>query len=850
MKKLFYFCSLCLFCHCLSAQIVNIPDANFKAKLLALGIDTSQDGEIQTSEALAITYLNVANSFINNFTGLEAFLNLDSLNCEMNFTQTLDVSALTNLKKLDCHDLGIETLNVTNCVNLKVLYCYNTSYVTSLNGLDVSTCIALEDLNCTLTTLTSLDVSACPNLKRLFCSQALQGINGLLSSLNVTGCTNLETLHCEHNSLTSLDVSTCTSLKSLFCTTGFLNMLDVSNHTNLDTLECASNNIQTLNINGCVNLQVLGCGYNQISNLTLNTLPNLYFMSCNDNQLTNIDLSGLNNLWSFYCNNNQIQSINVNACVNLTYFYCENNQVQTLNLSDCANLYLLYIQNNPIISLFIKNGSNEMCGFLNTPNLQYICVDDSDIPNIQQSLNSLGMTNVVINSFCSFTPSGNYNSVSGKSVYDANINGCTLTDSIYPFLAIAVTNGIDTSNTYVNVGGDYVAYLDTGTYTFIPIPENPIYFSVSPITANVNFPNNNNNLHIQDFCITPNGNFPDIEISLIPLTPARPGFNANYQVFFHNKGTTIVSGDITLNFMGNKMTFVSANPATSTQTANQLTWNYSNLQPFESRNISFTMHILPPVTNVIGDEIGFSAYIPLANDAYFNDNHFDLKQTLVGSFDPNDKTCLEGNLLENAKIGDYLHYLIRFQNTGSFYAENITVVDSIDSAKYEISSLQMLETSHNVNAKINNSVLQCYFENIMLLDSFTDEPASHGYILFKIKTKASLPQNSQVKNKAEIYFDYNLPVITNTEITTFSDNVSLENGQQKQTFKCYPNPVQDILTIESEKLGDFIILNVMGEILLQKKIQGKENIDISIFAKGMYFIQAKNTGIGQVFVKE
>lgn len=126
-------------------------------------------------------------------------------------------------------------------------------------------------------------------------------------------------------------------------------------------------------------------------------------------------------------------------------------------------------------------------------------------------------------------------------------------------------------------------------------------------------------------------------------------------------------------------------------------------------------------------------------------------------------------------------------------------MDSIDGAKYDISSLQILETCHNGYLKVENNVLPFYFENIMLPDSFANEPASHGYALFKIKTKANLPQNSQVKNKAEIYFDYHLLIITNTAITTFMDNVSLENGLQKRTFKYYPNPVQAILAIESEK---------------------------------------------------
>jgi len=86
---------------------------------------------------------------------------------------------------------------------------------------------------------------------------------------------------------------------------------------------------------------------------------------------------------------------------------------------------------------------------------------------------------------------------------------------------------------------------------------------------------------------------------------------------------------------------------------------------------------------------------------------------------------------------------------------------------FDVSSLQILETSHNGHIKVVNGVLQLYFENIMLQDSFTDELASHGYALFKIKTQSNLTPNATIRSKAEIYFDYNLPVITNTEVVTF-----------------------------------------------------------------------------------
>ena len=88
MKKILLL--LLLFTEIVNGQIVNIPDANFKAKLIALGVDSNTDGLIQNTEALAITNLNVLNSNIADLTGIEAFTNLSSLHCGSNNLTTLN----------------------------------------------------------------------------------------------------------------------------------------------------------------------------------------------------------------------------------------------------------------------------------------------------------------------------------------------------------------------------------------------------------------------------------------------------------------------------------------------------------------------------------------------------------------------------------------------------------------------------------------------------------------------------------------------------------------------------------------------------------------------------------------
>ncbi|MGC4040151.1 MAG: hypothetical protein QM710_05000 [Flavobacterium sp.] len=63
-----------------SAQIVNIPDPNFKAALIDLGIDTNSDGQIQESEANATTFINLgADPLITSIEGIRSFTNLMSI---------------------------------------------------------------------------------------------------------------------------------------------------------------------------------------------------------------------------------------------------------------------------------------------------------------------------------------------------------------------------------------------------------------------------------------------------------------------------------------------------------------------------------------------------------------------------------------------------------------------------------------------------------------------------------------------------------------------------------------------------------------------------------------------------
>ena len=133
MKKL-YFLLIITFVFSANAHIVNIPDANFKAKLLSASasnqvastiaapadleafsyffspIDSNNDGEIQISEAQAIKWLNISNSNISDLTGIEEFTNLYHINCSSNQILNIDFSSINNLEIINSSNNQIQNM--------------------------------------------------------------------------------------------------------------------------------------------------------------------------------------------------------------------------------------------------------------------------------------------------------------------------------------------------------------------------------------------------------------------------------------------------------------------------------------------------------------------------------------------------------------------------------------------------------------------------------------------------------------------------------------------------------------------------------------------------------------------
>jgi uncharacterized repeat protein (TIGR01451 family) len=368
---------------------------------------------------------------------------------------------------------------------------------------------------------------------------------------------------------------------------------------------------------------------------------------------------------------------------------------------------------------------------------------------------------------------GAVNKLTGIVFLDNNLNGTKDPgEPLYSDVIIKSEKGSSTKTT-VPFEGIFIGEVDTGTYITTVKPYLP-YYNIVPVSHSSQFLAYFNTDSFS-FALQPIPNKQDLIVNVFSLNAARPGFNTTYQITYKNIGTTAISAGEILFKKDSRLSLVTTNRAISSVNGDTLKWAYSNFAPGDTGSIQLELKLaVPPAANN-GDTITSIAIItPVAGDETPTNDSSSIKQRLTGSFDPNDKNENNaGSIIPDfITTGKYLQYVIRFQNTGTDTAFTVIVKDTLDS-KLDWSSLEMIAASHAYSFSIDNDKLSWEFNNIRLPHSSINEHASHGYIVYRIKPKSTVVLNDVIHNTASIYFDFNLPVITNDASIIVLDNFSI-----------------------------------------------------------------------------
>jgi uncharacterized repeat protein (TIGR01451 family) len=783
----------------------------------------------------AIKNLSVSHNKISSFL-IDNLNSLVDLRIDDNLCTSLSLTNKPVLLNVYCYDNQINNLQVNNCNALKTLYCYKNQ----IASLTLSNLPALEAVRCYNNLLTSLTISNTPKMKDYMC------YNNKLTTLSISNMPLLQWVRCENNLLTNLSLGGLPLLYEINCSNNQLNSLPYFNYTilpKLQTINFSSNQVPRLIVDIHPILQQIIADDNPIDSVRLKYCNNLSWLSLQKTKLSNLKLDSLPALRTLYCGkSDSLKSVDLRLAV-LYQFNCDSSKLVTLDLSQTSAIECLTPHNSLLQYINLRNGavrySPYATNFSDNPSLRFICVDDPEKPHIIDSvLSQLPGQGVTISTVCNFTP-GVTNTVKGTIRFDADTNGCNSNDSTMANVKLTNNDGTYLTSAFSNNIGEYNFKTLANIDTVNVVLQQPSWFNVVPPMQVINFPGPGS-IAIANFCITPNGVHPDLEITLLPLTIARPGFTSQYKLVYSNKGNQVLSGNASLSFDPFKMNFLSALPNVTSQTAGNLIWNYSGLSPFETRSITISFRINPPPVVNNGDILAFSEAVnPITGDETPNDNTSNFNQVVRGAFDPNDKDVTEGPAIDISKAGNYLHYIIRFQNTGNAVATNVTIKDSLAN-NLDWNSLVPLAASHSYRTVISKgNKTEFIFDNINLPDKNTNEPGSHGFVSFKIKPKSTLAVGETISNKAEIYFDYNLPIITNTVSTTITET---KHNSDPAGLTVAPNPAKDWLQFSlnpGTQIKSVILINTFGVQVYNQEFKTTttyQRLNVGNLAAGMYFL--------------
>lgn len=431
--------------------------------------------------------------------------------------------------------------------------------------------------------------------------------------------------------------------------------------------------------------------------------------------------------------------------------------------------------------------------------------------------------------------------IGGQVYYDTNQNG--IKDGGEPGIGnhnVLVTPG--PINAITNNYGDYVVVVAPGTYDATYQPALGWNLTSSPATQTGTV--STASVGGLDFGIYPDSSYSSAVVSLNSNWP-RCFWNVPYFINIHNDGFSILDGSVVLTH-DTAMTYVSSSVTPFSQIGNQLTYTFTGLSPGQTITITATFN-LPAGGTSITNSVALNATSNTGGQIAQNTS---LTQSVSCSFDPNDKQVFpEGQgQLNYVTMDEWLTYQIRFQNTGTDTAFRVVIIDTLDAA-LDLNTFTLLGSSHPVQVTMRpGNEVSFIHDNILLPDSNVNEPASHGYVLYRIKGLATNPDPTMVYNTAYIYFDLNSPVQTNTILTTFSDNWLGVAENADSHFELFPNPFSESATLRLKTTGtdsfEITIYDLTGRKVSGKlkSVNGQVQIESKQLNAGVYFIQVEIAG--------
>ena len=436
--------------------------------------------------------------------------------------------------------------------------------------------------------------------------------------------------------------------------------------------------------------------------------------------------------------------------------------------------------------------------------------------------------------------------ISGFCYWDANANGTR--DSLEIGLyncpihldPEALTNFSDDQ-------GNFVYYVDPGDYMLSIEPAEG--WELSSEVSTYSFSILDTVVQNLEFGLTAVEDIEHVDATIIS-GPTRCGFTVPFWIHYENTGTLYTSGFIAFE-LDSLTTLIQASPLPDSTDGHILYWYYESLPPTYGDVISLDLEM--PGVEYIGTPVFFDVVNYIGNEAdgfmSISDNKY--SSVINCAYDPNDKLVDPIGIDESkyTLFGEELTYTVRFQNTGTDTAFTVRIEDLLD-ANLNWETFRPIGASHDFTTSLyDDGRVVFLFENILLPDSTTNEPRSHGFISFSIMPKDNLQENTPIYNTADIYFDFNPAIVTNTTLNSYVSQLptSVENIYSEIELLAFPNPfdLHSFIELKGFPEGHQAILylyNIQGQLIQEYRlgIHQRLHINGTSMAAGSCFYELRN----------
>jgi hypothetical protein len=184
----------------------------------------------------------------------------------------------------------------------------------------------------------------------------------------------------------------------------------------------------------------------------------------------------------------------------------------------------------------------------------------------------------------------------------------------------------------------------------------------------------------------------------------------------------------------------------------------------------------------------------------------------------------------------FSHWAICGSNTEDFFSRNSNIEYFVSAENRTLTAVftscdkvKLTVSSNNINwGTVTGS--GCYAEGSEI--TVTADPKSdYRFVGWYI---------NDVLQSTSAYYNFTIPA-TDVELEGRFEFFTGIQESEISNINVYPNPITDVLTIQTDRSYDITVTDISGRVMLQQKLNSENSvIDFSNYQSGMYFIQFKN----------